>query len=215
MSDSEGKEKFSWSTFYAHRKDMRKIYPSVYKLKLRKKLFDVVMEEISGGELVLDVGASTKALGERINKAGIADITYKTMDIDPAKDHDYHSLEEITEKFDVIILSEVIEHIEFSEGIEFLKSLKELLVPGGRLIVSTPNLNHPNRYFQDPDHRTPYTYESLGAALEASEFSVAVIYRIYNDSIVKRFIRIYIMAWLHKYLDVDFAKSIVAVAVKG
>ena len=213
MSKRENDD-FSWSTFYGHRKDMRKVYPSVYKLKLRKKLFDVVMEEISGGELVLDVGASTKALGERIKKAGGIDITYKTMDIDPAKDHDYHSLEEITEKFDVIVLSEVIEHIEFSEGMEFLRSLKELLVPGGRLIVSTPNLNHPNRYFQDPDHRTPYTYESLGAALAVSGLSVADIYRIYNDQFIKRFIRVYLTAWLHKYLDVDFAKSIVAVAVK-
>ena len=214
MSDSQGKEKFSWSTFYAHRKDMRKIYPSVYKLKLRKKLFDVEMEEISGGELVLDVGASTKALGERIKKAGIADITYKTMDIDPAKDHDYHSLEDITEKFDVIVLSEVIEHIEFSAGIEFLKSLKELLVPGGRLIVSTPNLNHPNRYW-DSDHVTPYRYEELAGALKWAGFTVPKLYRIYNDQFIKRFVRIYLMAWLHRYLDVDFAKSIVAVAVKG
>lgn len=214
MAKRESKD-FSWSTFYAHRKAVRKIYPSIYKVQLRKKLFDVVMEELKGGELVLDVGASTKALGDRIKKTGKADVIYKTMDIDSATDHDYHSLEEIEEKFDVIILSEVIEHIEFNEGIEFLKSLKELLVPGGRLIVSTPNLNHPNRYFQDPDHKTPYTYETLGAALEESGLPLSVMYRIYNDSIIRRTLRLYITTWLYRYLDIDFAKSIVAVAVKG
>ena len=169
------KNAFSWSEFYAHRKEIRKIYPSVYKLALKKKLLDVVTGELRGGEKILDVGASTRRLGERIKKKHSA-VTYKTMDIDRAKEHDYYSLDEIKEKFDVVVLSEAIEHISFQEGIDLLKRLFTLLSPGGRLIVSTPNLHHPNRYW-DSDHKTPYRYEEIAAALVSAGFNVRNIYR--------------------------------------
>ena len=206
------KDAFRWSEFYAHRKEIRKVYPSVYNLALKKKLLDVVIKELRGEERILDVGASTRRLGERIKKKFSA-ITYKTMDIDRAKEHDYYSLDEIKETFDVIVLSEVIEHLSFPDGIELLKRLNALLPSGGRLIVSTPNLHHPNRYW-DSDHKTPYRYEEMAAALVSAGFSVRNIYRTYNDQFVRRFVRVYFMAWLHRYLDVDFAKSVVVVAEK-
>ena len=109
------KNAFSWSEFYGHRKEIRKIYPSVYKLALKKKLLDVVTAELRGKEKILDVGASTRRLGERIKKKH-SGVTYKTMDIDRAKEHDYYGLDEIKEKFDVIVLSEVIEHLPFKRG---------------------------------------------------------------------------------------------------
>ena len=207
------KNAFSWSEFYGHRKEIRKIYPSVYKLALKKKLLDVVTAELRGKEKILDVGASTRRLGERIKKKHSA-VTYKTMDIDRAKEHDYYGLDEIKEKFDVIVLSEVIEHISFQEGIDLLKRLNTLLLPGGRLIVSVPNIHHPNAYLRDSDHKTPYSYEVLGAALINAGLKVKRLYRIYNDQFVRRFIRLYLMSWLHRYLDVDFAKHVAAVAEK-
>ncbi|MDH4228066.1 MAG: class I SAM-dependent methyltransferase [Deltaproteobacteria bacterium] len=211
MTNTARKEEFSWSTFYAKRKEMRKVFPSVYKLKLRKKLSDVVLEELKGGEAILDVGASTRRLADKIESSLPGGVTYKTMDIDKTQSHDYYSIGEIKEKFDVIVLSEVIEHIEFMDGMKLLRELRGLLKAGGRLIVSTPNLNHPNRYW-DSDHRTPYRYEELAGALLWAGFDVTKLYRIYNDQFIRRFIRVYVMSWLHKYLDVDFAKSIVAVA---
>ncbi len=208
--EASGGEGFSWSTFYACRKEIRKAYPDVYKLKIRKKLFDVVMEEVSGSEKILDVGASSKSLGDRVKKTHPS-VEYKTMDVDRAGSHDYYDLADIKEKFDVIVLSEVIEHLNFKDGIELLKELKGLLAPGGRLVVSTPNLNHPNRYW-DSDHITPYRYEEISGALKWIGYDVDKIYRIYNDQFIKRLIRLYIMAPLHRYLDVDFARSIVVVA---
>lgn len=209
------KEDFSWSMFYRHRKEIRKLYPSVYGLTIKKKLFDVVIEELKGTgreTKVLDVGASTRSLGKRV-EVRFPDLKYKTMDIDTANPHDYYSLADINEKFNLIILAEVIEHLAFQEGTELFKSLSGLLATGGKIIVSTPNLHHPNRFW-DSDHRTPYRYDEISAALVSTGFDVEKIYRIYNDQFLKRFIRIYIMARLHRYLDVDFAKSIVVVARK-
>lgn len=202
----------SWSRFFSFRKRIRSAYPCIYKIRIKKKLFDVVLEEMKTGSKILDVGASNRNLGERII-AKFPSATYKTMDIDKEQPHDYYSLEEIHESFDMVILSEVIEHLEFNEGISMLQRLHALLNLGGKIIVSTPNIHHPNRYW-DSDHKTPYRYDEIGAALISVGFSIDKIYRIYNDQFLRRFFRIYVASHLHKYLDIDFAKSIVVVACK-
>jgi hypothetical protein len=192
---------------------MRDQYQTVYHLKLKKKLQDVVVEEIKDGNKILDVGAYGRSLGEEI-MIKFPSIIYKTMDIDKAQTHDYYSLEEISESFNMIILSEVIEHLEFREGISLLGKLFELLNRGGKIIVSTPNIHHPNRYWWDSDHKTPYRYDEIGGALLSVGFRVDKMYRIYNDQFFKKLFRIYVASYLHQYLDIDFAKSIVVVAIK-
>jgi SAM-dependent methyltransferase len=204
---------FSWSRYYAFRKEIRRAFPSVYRLKIKKKILDILAEEIRPGDKILDVGASTQALGEKIRDK-IASTTYKTMDIDREQHHDYYSLDDITEQFDVIILSEVIEHLDLSEGFIMLNQLWSLLKKGGKIIVSTPNLHHPNRYWVS-DHKTPYRHDEVGGALLSVGFKVDKIYRIYNDQLFKRLFRIYVMSYLHEYLDIDFAKSIIVVASKS
>ncbi len=203
---------FSWSKFYSYREQIRNKYPSVYSIKIKKKLLDIIVGEVKDRAKVLDVGAYKRELCERI-KLRFPSITCKTMDIDKAQFHDYYSLDEISETFDIIILSEVIEHFEFKEGISVLHKLSGLLNIGSKIIVSTPNINHPNRYW-DSDHKTPYRYDEIGGALLAVGFNIDKIFRTYNDQFFKRLFRMYIASHLHKYLDVDFAKSIVIVATK-
>lgn len=188
------------------------MYPSVYNLKMKKKLLDIIIDELKDGAKILDVGASNKSLGEKIILR-FPSITYKTMDIDRTQPHDYYSLDEISETYDTVILSEVIEHLEFREGISLLRRLFELLHNEGKIVLSTPNVNHPNRYWVS-DHKTPYRYDEIGGVLLSVGFKVDKIFRIYNDQFLKRFFRIYVASYLHRYLDVDFAKSIVVVARK-
>jgi hypothetical protein len=94
-----------------------------------------------------------------------------------------------------------------------LRKIHSILAPSGKLYLSTPNLHHPNRFW-DIDHKTPYRYDEIAAVLLSLGFQINSIYRIYNDSFFKRFFRLYFAAWLHRYLDVDFAKSIAVVAQK-
>lgn len=192
---------------------MRDQYQTVYHLKLKKKLWDVVIEELKGGDKILDVGAHDRAIGEKM-MAKFSSVIYKSMDIDRAQSHDYYSFEEIAESFNMILLSEVIEHLEFREGISLLKKLFELLNRGGKIILSTPNIHHPNCYWRDSNHKTPYRYDEIGGALLSVGFRVDKIYRIYNDQFFRKLFRIYVASYLHQYLDIDFAKSIVVVAVK-
>ena len=83
-------------------------YPEIWNLKLK---LPFILKYVREGESILDVGAFDRALGERI-RSRCPSVRYKSMDIDSTYPHDYYSLEEIRETFDVILLFEVIEHLE-------------------------------------------------------------------------------------------------------
>lgn len=199
-----------WSTFYKYRLQIRKSYKNIYKLKLKRRLFTIIAEHLKGNERVLDVGASNGNLGGRVKKEFNL-VAYKTMDIDKNNKHDYYSLNEINEPFDLILMTEVIEHIEFVEGLKLLRQLKFLLKQGGKIIITTPNIHHPHRYYWDPDHKVPYRYDALGGVLLYAGFRIEGMYRIYSEPILKYMGRV-LMLPLFKLLDIDFARSIAVVA---
>jgi predicted SAM-dependent methyltransferase len=141
-------------------------------------------------------------------------LIYKSMDVDRARHHDYYSLEEIQESFDVIFLFEVIEHLSLQEGIQLIKKLHQLLNEGGRLVLTTPNVLNPSRYWRDATHKVAYCYDELGGLLLSQGFKIKVMYRTYNDAFHRYLFRVYVMSVLHRYLGIDFAKSILVVAEK-
>ncbi len=206
-------DNIDWGAFYRYRREVARRYPSVYRIGIRKKLLDVVAEELKDGETLLDVGAFDRGLEERLKKV-CPGIVYRSMDVDMTMPHDYYSLDEIEERFHTIVMAEVVEHLEFEEAIRMLERLHGLLHPGGRLIVTTPNIHHPNMWMRDAQHITPYRFDVLGGALLLSGFSLKAIYRLYNDQFLRRLVRLYLMAPLHRWLDVDFAGTIACVAVR-
>lgn len=202
----------SWNGLYEYRKKIRKQFPLFWKIKVIKKHYDVIKPYLSEGISVLDVGSGNRHLGDRLKEEN-PKILFKSMDIDRKQHHDYYSLEEINEKFDIISLFEVIEHLEFTEGVEMFKKLEKLLLHNGRLVLTTPNVFHPNRYWEY-SHKVSYRYDEICGLLLALGYKVTNVYRIYNDSFLKRLIRLYIMAPVHRYFNIDFARSIAIVAQK-
>jgi len=59
-----------------------------------------------------------------------------------------------------------------------------------------------------------YCYDELGGLLLSRGFSIAAMYRTYNDVFHRYLFRVYVMAPVHRYLGIDFAKSILIVAEK-
>lgn len=105
------------------------------------------------GRRVLEVGCSTGALMELVQALG-ADVFgidvpsswSSNYSFDPSRriicDLQTESGREVALKlrrFDVILAQEVIEHIQ--RPYDFLLSLRELLLPRGLLLLTTPNLN--------------------------------------------------------------------------
>ncbi len=206
-------EGISWSKLFEYRDKIHKSYPEIWRLKILRKRFPLILEIVRDGVKVLEIGASNRNFERRL-KSYYPNLIYKSMDVDKEKFHDFYNLDEIRESFDVVFLFEVIEHLELQEGVRLLKKVYDLLNEGGRLILSTPNVFNPNRFWRDATHRVAYCYDELGGILLAQGFQIRAMYRTYSDAFHRYLWRVYVMAHLHRYLGIDFAKSILVVAEK-
>ncbi|MCJ7665016.1 MAG: methyltransferase domain-containing protein [Desulfobacterales bacterium] len=200
-----------WTDLINYRDQIHERYPQIWDVKLIKRPSGLLKRLLRPGMRILEVGASDKRMEKKVQDV-YPDILYKSMDIDRSVNHDYYSLEDINGQFDLIILFEVIEHLALEQGMEMLRRLNDLLVDGGRLIISTPNVYNPSRFWYDATHKTAYSYEELGGIVLSQGFEVLGIYRTFHASLVKYFLRLTIFYPLHRILNVDFAKSIVVLA---
>ena len=206
-------ESVSWSRLFEYRARIHERYPDIWDLKILRKRFPLMVQNIRDGEKVLDIGASTRNLQERLRRH-FPKLIYKSMDIDREQFHDFGSLEEVQESFNVVFLFEVIEHLGLEEGIQLIAKIHDLLNGGGRLILTTPNVFNPSRFWRDATHKVAYCYDELGGLLLAHGFQIKAMYRTYNDAFHRYLFRVYVMSPLHRYLGIDFAKSILMVAEK-
>ncbi|MCJ7662700.1 MAG: methyltransferase domain-containing protein [Desulfobacterales bacterium] len=202
-----------WSKLISYREQIHERYPQIWALKLIKRPSWLLKKHLCPGMRILDVGAGDRRMAKRVQDV-CPDILYKSMDIDRTVTHDYYTVAEIDDQFDLIILFEVIEHLKLEQGVEMLGRLRELLIDGGRLIISTPNVYNPSRFWYDATHKTAYSYEELGGMVLSQGFEVLGIYRSFHASLLKYFLRLTIFYPLHRILNVDFAKSIVVLAQK-
>lgn len=131
-----------WGEQLLFREKVHQQYPDLWSLKIVRKRLPFILKYLKDGEAVLEIGAFNRELGERIKKF-CPRIQYKSMDIDPTYSHDYASLEEIEETFDMILLFEVIEHLNREKGRGLVRKICKLLKSGGRVILTTPNVYTP------------------------------------------------------------------------
>ena len=204
----------NWSDMYARRREIHARWPAIWNVPLAKKSFDLIACGMKDAESLLDIGAFERGLESKL-KERFPDLRYKSMDTDRGRSHDYYSLDDVRERFDVVVLSEVIEHLALGEGIALMRRAGELLDPSGRMILTTPNTFMPSRFLSDPTHKTAWAYDELGAVLMCLGFRVASIHRMYNDAFFRRLARRTILAPLHRWISVDFARSIAIVVGKN
>ncbi|MBM4309016.1 MAG: methyltransferase domain-containing protein [Deltaproteobacteria bacterium] len=203
-----------WGEQLLFREKVHQQYPDLWSLKIVRKRLPFILKYLRDGEAVLEIGAFDRKLGERIKKY-CPRIQYKSMDIDPTYSHDYASLEEIEETFDMILLFEVIEHLNREKGRELARKICELLKPRGRVILTTPNVYTPGQYWKDVSHETPYHYEEFGGLFLSEGFESIEIYRLSSEPLLKYFFRVYLFSPLFHFLGIDFTKSILLMARKG
>ena len=76
-------------------------------------------------------------------------------------------------KYDLVILNDVIEHVPRQETVPLLTCIRQSLVPGGRIVVRTPNMSTLlagySRYM-DVTHVTGFTEFSILQVLEEAGF---------------------------------------------
>ncbi|MDR4503502.1 MAG: methyltransferase domain-containing protein [Candidatus Scalindua sp.] len=205
--------RISWSNVFRNRDEIHKRYNSIWKVPVLRKRLELVRSLMKDGARILDVGAGNSEWGRRLKRI-YADIIFKTVDVDPALSPDYGSLHEVEEHFDLIISWEVIEHLTLQEGEDLIRECARVLQSGACLVMSTPNIFNPSCYLMDSTHRTPYSYEELGGLCLRAGLEVQEIYRTYNASRVKFFLKRIFIAPFHRMIGVDYTKSVIVVARK-
>lgn len=86
------------------------------------------------------------------------------------------SLEEVEGPFDVITLFHVLEHLE--DPMAILLKLKDLLAPGGQILIEVPNANDALLQLYDCEAFSNFTYWSLHLFLYTSETLARLFRRI-------------------------------------
>jgi len=200
----------NWSLLYKKQKAIRQRFPSIWNVPLKRRHTDLLIEWLQPGLSVLEIGASDRNILQKIDVSS-HNVDYMSLDCDETLPHDFRSLDEVHRTFDQIWMFEVLEHLELEEGHQILTGAWRVLEPGGVLILSTPNGHHPHR-FREPHHLTPFKYDNLGAILELAGFDVEQIYRAYNAPFVQKISHRFLLNWLHRFLELDFAHTLLAVA---
>jgi SAM-dependent methyltransferase len=203
----------TWSERFTFREAVHRRYGRIHDIPLARKRLRLILRYLRDGESTLEVGAFDRGLGGRIRDR-LPGVRYKSLDIDPAYPHDYASFDEIDEHFDLVLLFEVIEHLGIEEGETLVSQIHRVLRPGGRVILTTPNLYMPGQYWKDISHRTPYHYEELGALFLSRGFEIEEIRRMAGESPVGLLLKAGLFGWVFRFLGIDFTKSILLVARK-
>lgn len=76
-------------------------------------------------------------------------------------------------KFDLILASNLLEHLTLEEAIDLLADCRKLLTDNGRLVLIQPNFATSwKHYFDDYTHKTIFTDKSLRFILEENGFKI-------------------------------------------
>jgi len=200
-----------WGEQFQWREKVHQQYPEVWDLRIVRKRLPFILKYLREGESVLEIGAYDRELGSRIRKYRPRTL-YKSLDIDPSYQHDYTSIEEVKEEFDMVLLFEVIEHLDWKSGREMAARIFDILKPRGRVILTTPNIYTPGQYWKDVSHRTPYHYEELGGLFLSQRFESIELFRLFNDPLLTYVMKVYLFSPVFRFLRIDFTKSILLLA---
>lgn len=206
-------EWIEWSKIFQFREVIHKRYKEVWDIPLLKRRSFLLKRYLKDGMYILDVGAGERGAEREIKRLGI-ELTYKSMDIDMTKIHDYYDLDEIKEEFDAVLLFEVIEHLTLEEGVMLLKKINSLTKKGGILIASTPNVFNPARFMRDATHKTFYAYDEFCGIVNMAGYTIEEVYRSYNDALHRYIFKVYLLGFLFKTLGIDYAYSVFLVGKK-
>lgn len=146
----------------------------------------LIVEEVGSDKTVLDVGCATGYLAEALGRNGctVSGIEYSTEAAEAARAHldqlVVADLNAVTladafsgRSFDTVVFGDVLEHL--LDPAAALRSAASLLAPGGKVVVSIPNVahgsvrlallagrwNYVDRGLLDATHIRFFTYETL------------------------------------------------------
>lgn len=142
----------NWSSGEKTRRDWEIVSTIIRKNKSTGRVLDVGCFD---GEFLLSLGENYDLSGIEVNSGAVQKAQSSGINIIR---QDYEALMEITDRYDVVVAIDVIEHVPNPK--EFLGNLVSLLAPGGIVVLSTGNTDSlswrfmGNRYWYcaNPEH---------------------------------------------------------------
>ncbi len=202
-----------WSKQYEHRKFIARKFGTIWQIPVARRYYNVLSRLGSQSTRMLEVGAGDRSLEKKMTGYW-GQFSYKSCDIDKRYPHDFDSIDAVDESFDLICAFEMIEHVSLEEAHQLLTRCLDIIVPGGQIVLTTPNIYYPPDFLRDATHRTPFCYDELGGLLRLCGFEVTEIYRMYHDSILKKIVRRILMYPVYRVMGIDFAHQILVVGKK-
>lgn len=166
------------STYLAHMEELGAGTAYIRRVGYLKYNFQQYLRELSRENKVLEIGPGTGELLFILNQQGVVDIDIIDNDSAILKhcQSRYHLRESILArsldmgktlpkaKYDLIVLTQVFEHIPKSSYLNWLKNLYRSLNPGGHILITVPNGANPlvgaERY-GDLQHENIFTIYSF------------------------------------------------------
>ena len=207
----------AWSDVHVWRQKYRAQFDDIQRIPTAPSLAAWLENHIraharpGGAKLaILDVGASDRQLERKL--ANVAPlVVYKSQDIDRGRPHDYYDTAAIRDTFDLVVSSEVIEHLDAAAKIAFVQDLYRLVAPGGWVVLTTPNAQHPTVFWRDFTHICPIHHLDLAGLLGRAGFTNVKIVRLTRMNVLKR-LRAWWYGGLLRMLHCDYAQTILAAA---
>jgi hypothetical protein len=174
-----------------------------------------IFKRASGASRLLDYGAGDKRLKGKFFAAGFKG-RYETLDMSAEDEHEYSSISEVKGQFDAILCLEVIEHMSLNDYVDLMDEFGKLLVPGGTLIIGTPNpLCVVPMWAGDPGHVQQYPLADLAADFIVRGYEVEA-FRVRYGAWPKGlpWVRFMAMRTLCYLMSVDYAQGLLMIGKK-
>ena len=128
-------------------------YDTVVNLEDRNNSHTLMVELVGSNKKVLDVGCANGYLAKVLGEHGctVSGVEYDAAAAEEARPHleqlvvgDLETLDLTAElgigRFDVVVFGDVLEHLR--DPLPVLKQARDLLAPGGYVVISIPNVAH-------------------------------------------------------------------------
>jgi len=170
----------------------------------------LIRRALAGAQSVLDVGGGKRYYAQVFRNLGLQ-CRYASVDTDQTVQHEYANFLDVSDKFDAIVMFEVLEHLPLDLGLEFLAHARAILNPGGVFLVSTPNAHHPNHVWRiEVTHVRPWPAADLYGALRLVGFDSVELVRQYCVTRRRRLMRPLVKT-LYSVMELDHTQTILAV----
>lgn len=176
------------STSYLHRNDLSEEGLQRAALAYRRELEDFLPSDLSAR--ILEIGCGAGAFLDLCHSLGFErvkgiDISEEQISFCRERGHVHVEcvdgssfLEKSGDKFDLVVLLDVVEHLSKAAGMSLLKAVFTHLVPGGRVLVRVPNMSNPlniQARYGDFTHEVGFSKESLEQLFRISGFQVVFV----------------------------------------